>query len=193
MLHKDVEARLNHRKEPERSIPFALAQIMKRHLNISATNPLAIKIDGTPSSDLRSVESTVHVESEERKYLSFQYFTDSECTELMLSTSQQLNKCAMDGWESISGDVTATYNYNTLNSSGNLYVVTSSVYAGHCISNGSFKTPIHSSTQSFPMTCTAVGSLWGMTVVTASLPTYPNNVEALVYKYIKLLYFHTPC
>jgi hypothetical protein len=158
-----------------------IMQAMSRYMNISAANPLAIKTADVRGTELRGVNNRMNVESQERMYLSFQYFSDSNCKKMTMSSTQQLNKCYMSGWEGENGVATPTYYYNTLQSSGGLYTITSQAFGGHCKSNGAFKTPLSTTTQLFPTTCTAVGSMWAKAVTTASLPTYPS-VEGTVLK-----------
>jgi hypothetical protein len=160
----------------------AFSPFIRRFMNISSTNPLAIKTtSGAENNGLRGAEGPIHAESEDRMYVTFQYFSDSACTNMMLSSSQQLNKCFMAGWQGSNGVVTPTYYYNTLMSSGDKYTLSSTGYSGHCKSHGALKTPLYTDTASFPMTCTPVGTMWGMTVITASIPTFPS-AEGAVFK-----------
>jgi hypothetical protein len=179
LLVASAESREVHKTSEDKV--EAISPALRRYMTVSAANPLAIKSARLENSGLRGAEVPIHSESAEKMYVSFQYFSDSACTQLMLSTSQQLDKCFMDGGQASNGVRTPTYYYNTLIASGDMYTISSSAYDGHCMSNGALKTPLYTDTESFPMMCTALGSMWGMTVISATTPTYPS-AEGTVFK-----------
>jgi hypothetical protein len=133
------------------------------------TNPLATKVDTLAAQ--APDRSAMLAKSMDKMYLTWMIYSDSMCTDLMLTSTAQLDKCYLGG--SMNG--TAQYVWNTWTSnSDSTMTFMQSWYSGHCQSMNAM--PTSTTSASYSMSCMPFmdTGMYSMVSMSAMLPARPS-------------------